>query len=56
LQSSAKKVAFATLGCRTNQHDTAEMQTLMEQEGFAIVDSKEMADVYVINTCGDPAQ
>lgn len=45
------KVAFATLGCRTNQHDTAEMQTLMEQEGFAIVDSREMADVYVINTC-----
>jgi threonylcarbamoyladenosine tRNA methylthiotransferase MtaB len=45
------KVAFATLGCRTNQHDTAEMQTLMEQEGFSIVNSKEMADVYVINTC-----
>ncbi|GJL77712.1 MAG: tRNA (N(6)-L-threonylcarbamoyladenosine(37)-C(2))-methylthiotran sferase MtaB [Nitrospinaceae bacterium] len=45
------KVAFATLGCRTNQHDTAEMQTLMEQEGFSIVDSRELADVYVINTC-----
>jgi len=45
------KIAFATLGCRTNQHDTAEMQTLMEQEGFSIVDSREVADVYVINTC-----
>lgn len=45
------KVAFATLGCRTNQHDTAEMQTLMEQEGFSIVNAREAADVYVINTC-----
>ncbi|MFQ5451403.1 MAG: tRNA (N(6)-L-threonylcarbamoyladenosine(37)-C(2))-methylthiotransferase MtaB [Nitrospinaceae bacterium] len=45
------KVAFATLGCRTNQHDTAEMQTLLEQEGFSIVDAREKADVYVVNTC-----
>lgn len=45
------KVACVTLGCRTNQHDTAEMQTLLEQEGFSIVNSKEKADAYVINTC-----
>ena len=51
LQTSGKKVAFTTLGCRTNQHDTAEMQTLMEEEGFAIVGPRDKADVYVINTC-----
>ncbi|PIQ96893.1 MAG: tRNA (N(6)-L-threonylcarbamoyladenosine(37)-C(2))-methylthiotransferase MtaB [Nitrospinae bacterium CG11_big_fil_rev_8_21_14_0_20_56_8] len=45
------KVGFATLGCRTNQNDTAEMQTLLEQEGFEIVSPEERADVYVINTC-----
>lgn len=45
------KVAFATLGCRTNQNDTAEMQTLLEQEGFSIVGSQEPADIYVVNTC-----
>ena len=45
------KVAFATLGCRTNQHDTAEMQVLLEKEGYSIVKSSETADVYVINTC-----
>ena len=45
------KVACVTLGCRTNQHDTAEMQTLLEQEGFSIVNGKEKADAYVINTC-----
>ena len=45
------KVAFTTLGCRTNQHDTAEMQVLLEKEGYSIVNSSETADVYVINTC-----
>lgn len=45
------KVAFTTLGCRTNQHDTAEMQVLLEQEGFSIVNSSETADIYVVNTC-----
>ncbi len=45
------KVAFATLGCRTNQNDTAEMQTILEQEGFSIVGSQDRADIYVINTC-----
>ncbi len=44
------KVAFATLGCRTNQNDTAEMQTLLEQEGFSVVGSQEPADIYVVNT------
>ena len=45
------RIACITLGCRTNQHDTAEMQTLLEQEGFSIVNGKEKADAYVINTC-----
>ena len=45
------KVAFTTLGCRTNQHDTAEMQFILKKEGYAIVDSSETADIYVINTC-----
>jgi len=45
------KVAFTTLGCRSNQHDTAEMQTLLEQDGFRVVDARERADVYVVNSC-----
>jgi threonylcarbamoyladenosine tRNA methylthiotransferase MtaB len=45
------KVAFTTLGCRTNQHDTAEMQVILEKEGYSIVGSSETADVYVVNTC-----
>jgi threonylcarbamoyladenosine tRNA methylthiotransferase MtaB len=45
------KVAFTTLGCRTNQHDTAEMQVILEKEGYSIVNSSQAADVYVVNTC-----
>ena len=45
------KVACITLGCRTNQHDTAEMQTLLEKEGFLMVNQREKADAYIINTC-----
>ncbi len=45
------KVAFTTLGCRTNQNDTAEMQTLLKQEGFTIVSPQESADIYVVNSC-----
>ena len=50
------KVAFTTLGCRTNQHDTAEMQVILEKEGYAIVNSSETADIYVINTCSVTAR
>ncbi|MDH5761679.1 MAG: tRNA (N(6)-L-threonylcarbamoyladenosine(37)-C(2))-methylthiotransferase MtaB [Nitrospinota bacterium] len=45
------KVSFATLGCRTNQNDTAEMQIILEREGFSIVGPQEPADIYVVNTC-----
>ena len=45
------KVAFTTLGCRTNQHDTAEMRVLLEEEGFSVVKPSDTADIYVINTC-----
>lgn len=45
------KVAFSTLGCRTNQNDTAEMQTILEQEGFTVIGADEKADIYIINSC-----
>lgn len=46
-----KTVAFHTLGCKTNQYDTESMMRLFEDAGYAIVDFRDMADVYVINTC-----
>lgn len=46
-----KKVAFHTLGCKVNQYDTESMMKLFEAAGYAIVDFKDVADVYIINTC-----
>ncbi len=46
-----RKVAFYTLGCKVNQYDTEAMIELFEDRGYKIVDSEEIADVYVINTC-----
>lgn len=46
-----KKVAFHTLGCKVNLYDTESMMRLFEAADYAIVDFKDRADVYVINTC-----
>lgn len=45
------KAAFATLGCKVNQDETAGLQVLFEQAGYDIVDFKDVADVYIVNTC-----
>jgi threonylcarbamoyladenosine tRNA methylthiotransferase MtaB len=44
-------VAFETLGCRLNQADTAQLQTLLEARGFRTVETMAGPDVVVINTC-----
>ena len=46
-----KKAAFLTLGCKVNQYETNAMTEILESRGYTIVDFKEEADVYVINTC-----
>lgn len=45
------KVAFYTLGCKLNFSETSTIGEQFMDKGFEIVDSKENADVYVINTC-----
>src|SRR4030095_2782967 len=49
--SAPRTVSFATLGCRLNQVDTQQRQTLHEARGFRTVDFDEPADVVVVNTC-----
>jgi threonylcarbamoyladenosine tRNA methylthiotransferase MtaB len=49
--NAARTVSFATLGCRLNQVDTQQIQTLLEARGFRTVDFDEPADVVVVNTC-----
>ncbi len=46
-----KKVAFQTFGCKLNFAETSQLSRQFIENGFEIVDSKENADVYVINTC-----
>jgi threonylcarbamoyladenosine tRNA methylthiotransferase MtaB len=44
-------VAITTLGCKTNQFESAAMADLLWKEGFRMVPFEERADIYVINTC-----
>ena len=46
-----RKVAFYTLGCKTNQYETNGMIQLFKNFGYEIVDFEEYADVYIVNTC-----
>lgn len=46
-----RRAAFLTLGCKVNQYETDAMKELLEADGYEIVDFKESADVYIINTC-----
>lgn len=45
------KIAFTTLGCKTNQYDTDVMVGACRGMGLEIVSFDDVADVYVINTC-----
>lgn len=45
------KIAFYTLGCKTNQFETQALETLFEQRGHEIVPFDAYADVYIVNTC-----
>lgn len=45
------RVAFATLGCKVNQDETAGMEELFRQAGWQIVQFSQQADVYIANTC-----
>jgi threonylcarbamoyladenosine tRNA methylthiotransferase MtaB len=47
----SSKVAFHTLGCKLNFSETSTIGQQFLNHGFSIVDEKEKADVFVINTC-----
>lgn len=51
INTTAKTVAFMTLGCKTNQYETDAMIDLFHRNGYLVVDFNEHADIYIINTC-----
>ena len=46
-----KKVAFLTLGCKTNQYETNGMMQKFIESGYEICDLQDRPDIYVVNTC-----
>lgn len=45
------KVAFYTLGCKVNLYETEVMMSKFKEKGYSLVEFKEYADIYVINSC-----
>ena len=45
------KIAFYTLGCKTNQYETQAMGRLLLEQGHQLGSFEEDCDAYVINTC-----
>jgi len=45
------RVAFHTLGCKLNQYETEAIREQFEARGYAVVDFREPADIYVVNSC-----
>ncbi len=45
------KVAFYTLGCKVNQYESQALSELLRKNGYEIVQNKEKADIYIVNSC-----
>ncbi|MEK7851497.1 MAG: tRNA (N(6)-L-threonylcarbamoyladenosine(37)-C(2))-methylthiotransferase MtaB [Deltaproteobacteria bacterium] len=46
-----KTVAITTLGCKTNQLDSAIMEESLKHGNFRLTSFSDQADIYIINTC-----
>ena len=46
-----KKIAFHTLGCKVNYSETSTISRDIIKSGFEKVDYRQLADIYVLNTC-----
>ena len=44
-------VALSTLGCKTNQFESAAMHEALAKAGYTLVPFADAADIYVVNTC-----
>ena len=46
-----KRVAISTLGCKTNQFESAAMIEQLQAAGYSVVPFSEQSDIYIINSC-----
>lgn len=49
--ATPRTAAFYTLGCKLNFSETSSLAQRFESAGYGVVNYKEVADIYVINTC-----
>ncbi|MFT5258517.1 MAG: threonylcarbamoyladenosine tRNA methylthiotransferase MtaB [Saprospiraceae bacterium] len=46
-----KRVAIATLGCKVNSYESELIAERLVRDGYTRVDTKQAADLYIINSC-----
>ncbi len=46
-----EKAYIRTFGCQMNEHDSFQMMSVLEKEGFSITENPEDASVILVNTC-----
>ncbi|MDG2266323.1 MAG: tRNA (N(6)-L-threonylcarbamoyladenosine(37)-C(2))-methylthiotransferase MtaB [Candidatus Marinimicrobia bacterium] len=51
MSTPTTKIAFHTMGCKTNFSETSIISREMQSYGYEKVSYKEEADIYVLNTC-----
>ena len=51
MSTPTKRIAFHTLGCKLNFSETATISRDFIRFGFEKVDYRDIADIYVLNTC-----
>jgi len=49
--TGGRRVGVATLGCKVNAFESEVICQSLRRQDWAVVDARERADVYVINTC-----
>lgn len=47
----SRTVSFATLGCKTNQFESAAMEERLKQAGYQVVPFDDGAELVIVNTC-----
>lgn len=45
------KAAIYTLGCKVNQYESRVIGETLQQNGYTLVDVKDDADIYIVNSC-----
>ena len=45
------KASIFTLGCKVNQYESQALGEALQSSGYTLVDPKEDADVYIVNSC-----